>query len=192
MKDVNQFVRFANAGYEGRLLPIGQVGVDIHPESSLARPERRNDIGKVPGERQLSGMWTGMRGWQTLVSTDAMHQLWHTWGAGVGMKMGGGLIAVDIDVLDKELSDLCGTLATQTMGPSRNRIGRRPKRATLYRTSEPVPYQRIKFDGGVVEILSEGKQLVVHGIHPGTGQPYEWDQGVPKFSELPVVSAADV
>jgi RecA-family ATPase len=184
----NQFRRFWTAGYT-RLIPIAPPGCDVSPTSSLA--ERQEDIGKVPGELGPNG-WRGLPDWQKRETTEADLDRWHKMGAGIGLKTGDGLIAVDIDVMDKVLSELCGTTATQIMGASLNRIGRRPRRAKLYRTSEPVPYQRITFDGGVVEILSDGKQLVVHGIHPGTGQPYEWERGLPRYDELPVVSAAQV
>jgi hypothetical protein len=53
-----------------------------------------------------------------------------------------------------------------------------------------VPYSRITFDGGHVEVLSDGKQLVVSGIHPATGLPYEWPRGVPRYEDLPIVDAS--
>ena len=95
-------------------------------------------------------------------------------------------------IMDEKLADVCARTATEVLGASENRVGRAPRRAKLYRTSERVPYQRIAFDGGAVEILSDGKQLVVHGIHPGTGQPYTWPRGVPRYVDLPEVSAAQV
>jgi archaellum biogenesis ATPase FlaH len=185
----NPFIRFARAGYAGRLLPIVQPGADISPNSSLARPERQKDIGKTPGVRGVHG-WHGLPDWQKVVSTDAMHEAWGTMDAGVGMKMGEGLIAVDIDCMDADKAHICAQTATEILGPSDNRVGRKPKRAKLYRVSEPVPYSRITFDGGHVEVLSDGKQLVVHGIHPATGLPYEWPRGVPRYEDLPIVDGA--
>src|SRR5262249_49797507 len=114
---------------------------------------------------------------------------WHEAGAGVGIKLGEGLIALDIDCMDYDKADICAKTATQILGASENRIGKKPKRLKLYRISEPVPYKRVKFDGGMVEVLSDGRQFVAHGIHPDTGEPYTWPRGITPYAQLPEINA---
>lgn len=50
------------------------------------------------------------------------------------------------------------------------RQGRAPREVYLYRTSAP----QNKMQVGGVEILGRGQQVVVHGIHPDTQEPYTW------------------
>jgi hypothetical protein len=66
------------------------------------------------------------------------------------------------------------------LGDTLIRIGRPPKRMLLYRTDIPFPKMSVR----KVEALGEGCQLVAFGVHPDTGQPYQWPQGNPL--ELPL------
>jgi AAA domain/Bifunctional DNA primase/polymerase, N-terminal len=80
------------------------------------------------------------------------------------------------------------------------RFGNAPKRALLFRTSNPFGKIAAHFkapDGSFqkVEILGDGQQLVVDGIHPEIGQPYRWarDQSpttVP-WTDLPELDEAE-
>lgn len=59
------------------------------------------------------------------------------------------------------------------------RFGNAPKRALLFRTSVPFTKTAAHFkapDGSLqkVEILGDGQQVVIDGIHPDTRQPYRW------------------
>jgi RecA-family ATPase len=59
------------------------------------------------------------------------------------------------------------------------RFGNTPKRALLFRTSTPFAKTAAHFkapDGSLqkVEILGDGQQLVVDGVHPDIGQPHRW------------------
>jgi hypothetical protein len=94
--------------------------------------------------------------------------------------------AVDIDVRDEAVATrLHAMIARLVPGAALVRYGQRPKRALLFRTSEP--FQKIETpvfkspDGQEhqVEILCNGQQLVAFGIHPETGHPYEWDGAAP-------------
>jgi hypothetical protein len=64
------------------------------------------------------------------------------------------------------------------------RIGRWPKRTVLFRTRVPFKKIRVTFrapDGSkqAIEMLASGQQTAAHGIHPGTGKPFEWHGGTP-------------
>src|SRR5262249_6468268 len=61
------------------------------------------------------------------------------------------------------------------------RIGRPPKRAIPFRTAMG-PFKTFKVsltppngsEGEKIELLANGAQVVVAGIHPDTGKPYRW------------------
>jgi hypothetical protein len=107
--------------------------------------------------------------------------------------------AIDIDVLDSEVADEIEQLATRMLGSNDIvRTGRPPKRALFFRTDQPFK----KLSTGVfidaddtehkVEVLCDGQQIVVSGIHPDTEKPYTWRNGrlganVPR-SELPLLT----
>ena len=63
------------------------------------------------------------------------------------------------------------------------RIGKPPKRAIPFRTADPfakITANLIAADGSTgekIEFMCDGQQIVVAGIHPGTGKPYNWPLG---------------
>jgi Bifunctional DNA primase/polymerase, N-terminal len=79
------------------------------------------------------------------------------------------------------------------------RIGRAPKRAILLRTDAPfkkIVGNVIAPDGSEqkIELLADGQQVVVFGIHPDTGKPYSWHGGEPgavPWEDLPYVTEAE-
>jgi hypothetical protein len=80
------------------------------------------------------------------------------------------------------------------------RIGKPPKRAIPFRTTDPfskITINLIAADGSSgekIEFMCAGQQVVVAGIHPGTGKPYSWPLGNPTdiaHDDLPDISAAE-
>ena len=187
----NQFRRFWDAGYES-LIPIAPPG----SASLLEAP------GKIPGELHADGLWRGMHGWQHHQATETDLDRWHEWGAGVGIRLGNDLAAVDIDTKNAELAAKCEEIALEILGPAARRIGNAPKVLRLYRVSERVAYQRVLFDDGTaydankpprVELLSgNGKQFVAHGIHPDTNRPYDWPRDVARYAKLKIITAEQI
>jgi hypothetical protein len=117
--------------------------------------------------------------------------------------LGGKTIAVDIDVLDPDLSAKLGQLAETRLGPSRfRRIGRVPKTLLMYQVE--IPHKKLstpelflqedvtnKDAKAQVEILADGQQFVADGIHPDTRAPYHWPDQSPldiPASHVPLVS----
>jgi hypothetical protein len=109
--------------------------------------------------------------------------------------------AIDIDILDPDAADAADDLVRERLADREGvillRFGQRPKRAILLRTD--VPFKKIQAvltkPGGdaeeKIEILADGQQVVVAGIHPGTGQPYEWFGVGPltvKREDLPLIT----
>lgn len=124
-------------------------------------------------------------------------------GAGVGIKTGGQddgtwLVAIDADTLATPLAATVAMLIYEQYGADTpTRIGQAPKALYVVRLDGPMPYSRIEFaDGGDkparVELLSDGRQFVAAGVHPGTGRPYEWTVGLLPYVELPVRHTAQL
>lgn len=185
----NPFRMLWDGGYR-RLVPIVPPDAELSPHSSLARrPECR---GKAVGVKGQHG-WHGFN-WHVHETTEADLDRWHAMGAGVGLRMGEGLVAIDIDALDPELAAAAAQAAFEILGVAPRRFGRAPKLLLLYRTATDLPYERIEFDGldgkvERVEALGPGQQGVMVGIHPGTGRSYLWPDGIPVLEDLPEITA---
>jgi hypothetical protein len=121
-------------------------------------------------------------GWQDVEATVDMIQGWesnyaHATNTGILTRH---TAAIDIDVLDPAVADEMQQLAERMIGTSPVRIGQAPKRAMFYRAD--VPFEKIATpvytspDGRAhkVEVLGDGQQIVVDGIHPITQGPYKW------------------
>ena len=180
----------------GRTIPI------IPPEAKLSTasripPEAR---GKVPGKLGEEG-WHGY-GWQAAPPPTAGEiQAWEAAGAGVGLRLGGGILALDIDVTDPAIASAIVGLARDKLAAVMPRVGRAPKATFLLRAAlcaEGLRKKTLAFtapDGTrhAVELLTEGQQTVVAGIHPRTMQPYAWPDGEPEsIDTLPTVTEAQL
>jgi Bifunctional DNA primase/polymerase, N-terminal len=89
----------------------------------------------------------------------------------------------DIDILDPEAVDAIVRLLRDPLedpGLFPVRYGRPPRCAILTRTDEPFEKYTINLtapdgsEGQKLELLGDGQQLVVAGIHPDTGRAYSW------------------
>jgi hypothetical protein len=190
----NPFRSFFDAGYQ-RLIPVVPPGAPLSPNSSLAKRMERDATkdarGKAPGVLGGDGLWRGVD-WLKIVVSEQLLDEWNSWQAGVGIRTGAGLVAVDIDTLDPQLAKIADDAASELLGPSPARIGRAPKTLRVYRCTEDRPYQRATFAGGIVELLTEGKQFVASGIHPKTGKPYEWQPYAMPFTALVEVTGVQL
>jgi hypothetical protein len=64
----------------------------------------------------------------------------------------------------------------------------------LYRPLDDIASTKI---AGLIDVLSGGRQFVAYGIHPDTGQRYEWrdshhNPATANLEELPLIRAADL
>jgi hypothetical protein len=112
----------------------------------------------------------------------------------------------DVDVRKAELAEALQSLALEMLGPAPVRVGATPKRALIYRCTEPfcklrTRSFRLSTDAPddkphLVEFLGKGQQVVAYAIHPDTGRPYEWVSGsdplTRNFSDLIEVTEAQV
>lgn len=190
----NLFRRYYDMGYR-RLVPIIPPGSDISPRSTLfARVNTKQDgRGKTPGTRGRDGFWSSYD-WNSHEADEADLERWHAMGAGVGVKTGAGLVAIDADTLDPDHARVIRDLVEARFGRLPVRVGNYPKALYLLRVDGPFQYRRIEFGErdarGVpdrVELLSDGKQFVAEGIHQKTGRPYEWPRPLVPFNDLPII-----
>jgi hypothetical protein len=189
-----RFVEVASLGYGHRLLPIVPPNADLNPNSALAKRKGHNDPrGKAVGVKGRDGTWHGLD-WISYTADEEDHQRWQRMGAGIGIKTGDGLVAIDADTLEEAHAATIRNVMRTYIDAPPIRVGRYPKALYLCRVSEPYRYTRVEFGGGPgkperVEILSDGRQFVAHGIHPATLKPYHWPRPLVHFDHLPTVSA---
>jgi hypothetical protein len=108
------------------------------------------------------------------------------------------IVGFDVDVLDAAVVDRIVALIERELSTTPLvRIGRPPKTLLVYRTEErfrKMETPELFFPDGSkaqVELLAEGQQFVVGGIHPESGEPYQWTDRTPAdlpLKELPVVT----
>jgi AAA domain-containing protein/bifunctional DNA primase/polymerase-like protein len=111
--------------------------------------------------------------------------------------------AIDVDINNPDAAEAIEALAREHFeehGHILVRVGRAPRRAVLLRTDEP--FSKLKLDlitpqntTEKVEVLADGQQLVLFGVHPDTHQPYRWHGGEPgqiRREDLPYVRQLDV
>lgn len=98
--------------------------------------------------------------------------------AGVGIKTGNGVMALDIDVLDAEVSQAIADIAEKLVGYSITRVGRAPKQLIVYggqgKKRMSAKYKDGNGNPAQIELLGAGQQFVAYGLHPATGKEYEW------------------
>lgn len=194
----NPFRRFWDLGFH-RLVPVIPPGVEIADKSSIAARMRAGEDprGKAPGIRHSDGRWAGLH-FVAMESQEADLDSWFGMGASVGVKTGQGLVAIDIDTTDKLAATAIYEMAQTHLGEACVRFGRSPKCLMLYQAPEDTPYRKVSFstdteERAAVEMLTEGRQFVAVGTHPGTGRPYRWHKDVlPKRDELTKISHDDL
>lgn len=202
----NAFAAFWAKGYR-HLVPIIPPGAPISANSSIQKrlAAGKDDRGKTPGVRNSAGLWHGFD-WLSADADPQDIQRWHAMGAGVGIKTGAlgdgtSLVMIDADTKNLELARIIRNAIEKRFGEKIPvRIGNDPKAGYPVRVDGPFQYTRIEFGERTprgdladrVEILSDGRQFVAHGIHPGTMKPYRWPRDVPALSDVPVVSAASL
>jgi hypothetical protein len=116
---------------------------------------------------------------------------------------------LDLDILTPEAAAAAEQLVRDRFGEDGAvilvRFGRAPKRAIPFRTAKPFPAIKAHLlaahegdgtrPGQHIELLGDGQQIVVDGIHPDTKQRYGWQGGLCvgdiQHDELPEISAVE-
>lgn len=195
----NAFTRFHALGY-ANLVPIIPPDAPISERSSLFKRVNtsQDGRGKTPGIRGGDGNWFSYVWTEQQPDLDALTR-WHDMGAGVGIRTGlhldgTSLIAIDADTLNVEYAVIARDEIDDRFGRLFVRVGQAPKALYLLRVDGPFQYARIEFGDKPerIEVLSDGKQFVAHGIHPKTGKPYSWPRAIPPYADIPIVPADQV
>ncbi|BDA86372.1 hypothetical protein Sa4125_39140 [Aureimonas sp. SA4125] len=189
----NAFRQFWDLGYKS-IIPIVPPGAPLYENSVLQRSvdAGKDPRGKAPGIRGSDGRWMGLKNWQTRETTEADLDPWFASGAGVGLVDDGGLCLLDIDATDEATANAIERDALEAFGPAPLRVGSWPKRALVYQVDEPLLFTSVTFEGpdgeNRIEVLAQQKQMVVQGIHPKTGKPYEWRRPIVPRDKLTLVT----
>lgn len=192
------FSELAVLGYGSRLIPIIPPQAEISERSHLLRQRieaGEDPRGKMPGVRWPDGKWSGFD-WRAHQTIESDLPRWERMGAGAGIKLDDGLVAIDADTLKEDIAALIKHEIERHIGKTPVRIGRYPKALYLIRVAAPYRYARVEFglaNGRPrerVEILSSGRQFVATGVHPKTMEPYRWPRGVVALGDLPLVEPA--
>jgi hypothetical protein len=147
------------------------------------------------------------KGWPQFDPDAAQVRQWYANGSandGIGI-LARYTPAIDVDILDpiaaQEMSDLIdGIFEGQAL---MTRTGRAPKFLIPFRSDDPFKKlsSSVYTDGThdhKVEILGDGQQWVAYHVHPETGLPYAWFDGIDtdgirslERSKLPVLNRGD-
>jgi len=178
------------AGYAGELISVIPPKATLSPNSKMAA----SSLGKAPGKRYDNGTWGGYN-WRKHVSTQADINQWIQDGANFGLRAG-HYPGLDIDSLNPTIVEKVKELAFEILGPAPVRVGKAPKSLLMYRTAEPFTRMQIMLVSDdtqhLIELLADGQQYLVAGIHASTLRPYTWDQTPPKPADLTAITAEKV
>ncbi len=151
---------------------MAQLGATLVDRGFPILPIQPNT--KKPGLYKL-GEWHEYPKWSRHCERDTTENevdIWGNWPeAGIGIAAG-RVIGIDIDVLSSPAVAMeIEALAKRMLGETPAvRIGHAPKRLLVYRAVQP--FSGFKYPP--IEVLGVGQQFIAYGIHPDTGQPYNW------------------
>jgi hypothetical protein len=150
------------------------------------------------------GKRPGFENWQNTHATPGLIRQWVGNGfgdAGVGITAATAP-AIDLDIMDDDLAGYMQRWIYKHIAKAPLRIGQPPKRLMMFRCDAPfrkVQSRRYKDRAGhfnKVEILGDGQQFVSNHIHPDTGEPYLWVDGIGPMNtlraDLPVLTPEHV
>jgi hypothetical protein len=137
----------------------------------------------------VEGKIPNYKGWQKLgnISIEELARLTsaHPTAVNTGV-LTANMPVLDIDILSPEAAEAAEQLVKDRIGETGRiliRVGKAPKRAIPFQTIKPFPKIAVGLDapngsaGQKLELLCDGQQVVVDGIHPDTGKPYTWFGG---------------
>jgi hypothetical protein len=126
---------------------------------------------KVPGEYIGCGRYRRLSDWTTRPPVTSKQP-----GAGVGLRLGEGFVAIDIDTDDEALK---ARLMSTFIAPNRQTISRIGARGELFflrvHLGRKIQSKVFRINGTTtVELLAVGKQCVLPPTMHPCGRPYRW------------------
>ena len=133
----------------------------------------------------LAGKAPMLNSWQSTAINDEAIFAWKHMGPNTGMRAA-RVPALDVDILDPEGARVARDTLRQLLegrGKILERVGLHPKFAILLRTDTPFKKITRKFrdksgTAHKIEVLADGQQIAVAGIHPDTKEPFRWRGGL--------------
>ena len=198
-------LRLQDQGWRG-LLPL--LPHDAAPHIRLAADkavEVEAGRGKAPGRWARAG-WSLLPDWRSYPDDAETIEGWASWpDVNVGLRAchtAPWVAFLDVDVLHAVAAGEMMELLRRRLqsGEFIWRVGLAPKFLVPVQITEPVTRSRsmvVEIDGQrhMVEVLGQGQQAVVAGIHPKTGRAYIWPAGGLEETEpsrLPLLTPAEL
>lgn len=185
---IDNFTWLEALGYGERLIPI------IPPLAPIRNPtpSQLKGRGKRPGERQSDGLWLGLDDWRERQFTSQDRKRWAQSGAGCGIRVGDGLLAIDADCLNPEHAAIIDAEVLRMWGPISTRVGQAPKALYPVRVALDLRIPKFRFgDGSQIEFL-RSIQFVAAGQHPKTLAPYAWTRPLAAYDDLRTVTQEEI
>lgn len=168
-------IEYFDAGFT-RQVSVLPPNAQVSPNSKLSA----DDAGKAPGIRGWGGQYHGYD-WRNHQPTREEVAHWVHGGANIGF-LSSAYPAIDIDIMHEEVANAAVEAVEAIMGPCLIRTGRYPKRLLVFRSEGPLRTFMMHYarwddllgaeERLLIEFLGEGRQYVMDGIHPVTGEPY--------------------
>lgn len=191
-------VALFDGGFGPYLVPVAPPDAIIAPGSKLNPKDR----GKVPAILTSRG-WSLISDWPLYNCPDYQTAvLWRDgWGANAGLicGAGSGVLDWDNDIGEEATEVLHAALRAEGVNPLRRIVldDRHKRDGFVVRVvdfvgePDPVQSRNLTFKRGIeksqIQILSTGRQFVVHGVHPGTRAPYAWDREIKTLADIPEI-----
>ena len=148
-----------------------------NPDAQISERSKMKSKGKTPSIYNQHGRVAGLKDWTEIVASPTAVDQWKAqpdYGICVQTR---NVRAIDIDVPDREKSELIRAAVVKSLGtelPIRWRSDS-GKQLLVFemQDGEPWPKRTVKVDGGIVEWLGDGQQFVAVGRHPD-GELYKW------------------
>lgn len=165
-------------GLGSDLLPVvSNPSAVVSPGSTLKA------LGKVPSSYNRAGQVIGFPKWTEHLTMGPELARWPAvadYGICLQTRNIRGL---DIDIADEAKAERAARYFEKVLGFAQGALPRRVrsnsgKRLLAFECAGPVRKRSFKCDGGLVELLGDGQQMVVAGCHP-SGVRYEWLGGLP-------------
>jgi hypothetical protein len=140
-----------------------------------------------------------LKGWSRLnqepwLEADLAEEIRHNGNCACGMAVGPNTLAIDIDIMDADVSAEVAEIAADVLGETPLiRIGQAPKSMLIYRTDGTIISRKL----APIELSAGSGQIAVFGWHEKTGRPYHWPKSdimelATDCNDIPLVSATDI
>jgi len=158
------------------MVSVVPPGAKVSPSSKLSAA----DAGKVPGMKGADGTYHGYN-WLNSQPLKETIEHWVGQGSSIGF-LSAQYPALDIDIMNADISRAVVKAVEAIMGPGLVRTGRAPKRLIIFRSDEPLRSFDMHYtrwndllgaeDRHLIQFMGAGKQYVMFGDHPVTLSPY--------------------